>query len=50
MTKLGQFRVKEEDDSANSLRPGALFFNRINKAASGAQGTRGAGDGVTHLA
>ncbi|XP_017445286.3 DNA repair protein XRCC1 isoform X2 [Rattus norvegicus] len=34
VTKLGQFRVKEEDDSANSLRPGALFFNRINKAAS----------------
>ncbi|XP_032750105.1 DNA repair protein XRCC1 [Rattus rattus] len=34
VTKLGQFRVKEEDDSANSLRPGALFFNRINKASS----------------
>ncbi|XP_020043240.1 DNA repair protein XRCC1 isoform X1 [Castor canadensis] len=31
VTKLGQFRVKEEDESANSLRPGALFFNRINK-------------------
>lgn len=43
MTKLGQFRVKEEDDSANSLRPGALFFSRINKTSSG---TRGTGCGV----
>lgn len=34
MTKLGQFRVKEEDDSANSLKPGALFFSRINKTSS----------------
>ncbi|XP_028638387.1 DNA repair protein XRCC1 isoform X2 [Grammomys surdaster] len=34
VTKLGQFRVKEEDDSANSLKPGALFFSRINKASS----------------
>ncbi|XP_059237247.1 DNA repair protein XRCC1 isoform X1 [Mustela nigripes] len=31
VTKLGQFRVKEEDEGANSLRPGALFFSRINK-------------------
>ncbi|XP_065755013.1 DNA repair protein XRCC1 [Phocoena phocoena] len=31
VTKLGQFRVKEEDESASSLRPGALFFSRINK-------------------
>lgn len=46
MTKLGQFRVKEEDDSANSLKPGALFFSRINKATSGARGMRGAGDGI----
>lgn len=38
MTKLGQFRVKEEDDSANSLKPGALFFGRINKMSSGACG------------
>lgn len=34
VTKLGQFRVKEEDDGASSLRPGALFFNRINKTSS----------------
>ncbi|XP_075845277.1 DNA repair protein XRCC1 isoform X1 [Microtus pennsylvanicus] len=34
VTKLGQFRVKEEDDSANSLKPGALFFSRINKTSS----------------
>ncbi|XP_008569157.1 PREDICTED: DNA repair protein XRCC1 isoform X1 [Galeopterus variegatus] len=33
VTKLGQFRVKEEDESANSLRPGALFFSRINKTS-----------------
>ncbi|XP_006142080.1 DNA repair protein XRCC1 isoform X2 [Tupaia chinensis] len=33
VTKLGQFRVKEEDESASSLRPGALFFSRINKTA-----------------
>uniref|UniRef100_A0A452FFR0 DNA repair protein XRCC1 n=1 Tax=Capra hircus TaxID=9925 RepID=A0A452FFR0_CAPHI len=31
VTKLGQFRVKEEDESASSLKPGALFFSRINK-------------------
>lgn len=41
MTKLGQFRVKEEDDGASSLKPGALFFSRINKTSSGA-----CGDGV----
>uniref|UniRef100_A0A8C9UND9 X-ray repair cross complementing 1 n=1 Tax=Spermophilus dauricus TaxID=99837 RepID=A0A8C9UND9_SPEDA len=35
VTKLGQFRVKEEDDSASSLRPGALFFSRINKTSPG---------------
>lgn len=40
MTKLGQFRVKEEDDSANSLKPGALFFGRINKMSSGVCGAR----------
>ncbi|XP_016047946.1 DNA repair protein XRCC1 isoform X2 [Erinaceus europaeus] len=28
VTKLGQFRVKEEDEGASSLRPGALFFSR----------------------
>lgn len=36
VTKLGQFRVKEEDESTNSLRPGALFFSRINKTAPAA--------------
>lgn len=34
VTKLGQFRVKEEDESASSLRPGALFFSRINKTST----------------
>lgn len=38
MTKLGQFRVKEEDDGASSLKPGALFFGRISKPSSGACG------------
>ncbi|XP_078216175.1 DNA repair protein XRCC1 isoform X2 [Callithrix jacchus] len=33
VTKLGQFRVKEEDESANSLRPGALFFSRVKKTS-----------------
>lgn len=33
VTKLGQFRVKEEDEGASALRPGALFFNRINKTS-----------------
>ncbi|KAM8791025.1 DNA repair protein XRCC1 isoform 1-T1 [Rhynchonycteris naso] len=33
VTKLGQFRVKEEDEGASSLRPGALFFSRINKTS-----------------
>ncbi|XP_053463093.1 DNA repair protein XRCC1 isoform X2 [Nycticebus coucang] len=33
VTKLGQFRVKEEDESTNSLRPGSLFFSRINKTS-----------------
>uniref|UniRef100_A0A8C0KM80 X-ray repair cross complementing 1 n=1 Tax=Canis lupus dingo TaxID=286419 RepID=A0A8C0KM80_CANLU len=36
VTKLGQFRVKEEDEGANSLRPGALFFSRINKTSPAA--------------
>uniref|UniRef100_A0A480JQU2 DNA repair protein XRCC1 n=1 Tax=Sus scrofa TaxID=9823 RepID=A0A480JQU2_PIG len=31
VTRLGQFRVKEEDESTSSLRPGALFFSRINR-------------------
>ncbi|XP_006901131.1 PREDICTED: DNA repair protein XRCC1 [Elephantulus edwardii] len=31
VTKLGQFRVKEEDEGGSSLRPGALFFSRVNK-------------------
>ncbi|XP_036087584.1 DNA repair protein XRCC1 isoform X2 [Rousettus aegyptiacus] len=34
VTKLGQFRVKEEDESGSSLRPGALFFNWINKTST----------------
>ncbi|XP_008156610.2 DNA repair protein XRCC1 [Eptesicus fuscus] len=34
VTKLGQFRVKEEDEGASSLRPGALFFSRINKTST----------------
>ncbi|XP_037676558.1 DNA repair protein XRCC1 isoform X3 [Choloepus didactylus] len=33
VTKLGQFRVKEEDESGNCLRPGALFFSRVNKTS-----------------
>ncbi|KAM5236777.1 DNA repair protein XRCC1 isoform 2-T2 [Ctenodactylus gundi] len=33
VTKLGQFRVKDEDESASSLKPGALFFSRINKTS-----------------
>ncbi|XP_058531121.1 DNA repair protein XRCC1 isoform X2 [Ochotona princeps] len=33
VTKLGQFRVKEEDEGASALKPGALFFNRINKTS-----------------
>lgn len=36
VTKLGQFRVKEEDEGTNSLRPGALFFSRINKTVPAA--------------
>ncbi|CAH7384863.1 DNA repair protein XRCC1 [Phodopus roborovskii] len=31
VTKLGQFRVKEEGAGTSSLKPGALFFSRINK-------------------
>ncbi|XP_077918854.1 DNA repair protein XRCC1 isoform X4 [Halichoerus grypus] len=38
VTKLGQFRVKEEDEGANSLRPGALFFSRINKTSPATAG------------
>ncbi|XP_011366346.1 DNA repair protein XRCC1 isoform X3 [Pteropus vampyrus] len=34
VTKLGQFRVKEEDEGSSSLRPGALFFNWINKTST----------------
>ncbi|XP_006871424.1 PREDICTED: DNA repair protein XRCC1 [Chrysochloris asiatica] len=33
VTKLGQFRVKEEDEGGSSLRPGALFFSRVNKTS-----------------
>uniref|UniRef100_G3UFN2 DNA repair protein XRCC1 n=1 Tax=Loxodonta africana TaxID=9785 RepID=G3UFN2_LOXAF len=38
VTKLGQFRVKEEDEGGNSLRPGALFFSRVNKTSPGKWG------------
>ncbi|XP_034553833.1 DNA repair protein XRCC1 [Notolabrus celidotus] len=35
LTKLGQFRVKDESpSSAPSLQPGSLFFNRDNSAKS----------------
>ncbi|XP_069598660.1 DNA repair protein XRCC1 isoform X1 [Ranitomeya imitator] len=32
VTKLGQFKVKEEESSSPSMRPGSLFFNRTSKA------------------
>ncbi|XP_007941308.1 DNA repair protein XRCC1 [Orycteropus afer afer] len=38
VTKLGQFRVKEEDEGGSSLRPGALFFSRVNKTAPATAG------------
>uniref|UniRef100_UPI00398F32E4 DNA repair protein XRCC1-like n=1 Tax=Pristiophorus japonicus TaxID=55135 RepID=UPI00398F32E4 len=31
ITKLGQFMVKEEEDKANSLKPGSLFFSRAGR-------------------
>ncbi|XP_073179680.1 DNA repair protein XRCC1 isoform X1 [Lepidochelys kempii] len=31
VTKLGQFKVKDEDSSSASMRPGALFFSRASK-------------------
>ncbi|XP_041427601.1 DNA repair protein XRCC1 [Xenopus laevis] len=31
VTKLGQFMVKEEENSSPSMRPGSLFFNRTSK-------------------
>ncbi|MGH0160249.1 UNVERIFIED_CONTAM: hypothetical protein FKN15_048660 [Acipenser sinensis] len=31
LTKLGQFRVKEEEPNTASLKPGSLFFNRAAK-------------------
>ncbi|KAM9299637.1 DNA repair protein XRCC1 [Gastrophryne carolinensis] len=34
VTKLGQFKVKEEESSSSSMRPGALFFSRPNKPES----------------
>ncbi|XP_027714029.1 DNA repair protein XRCC1 isoform X2 [Vombatus ursinus] len=33
VTKLGAFRVKEDDGTSSSLRPGALFFSRVSKAS-----------------
>ncbi|KAM4704072.1 DNA repair protein XRCC1 isoform 2-T2 [Rhinophrynus dorsalis] len=31
VTKLGNFKVKEEENSSPSMRPGSLFFNRASK-------------------
>nr|XP_056702239.1 DNA repair protein XRCC1 [Euleptes europaea] len=31
LTKLGQFKVKDEDSNSASLKPGALFFSRASK-------------------
>ncbi|XP_044152791.1 DNA repair protein XRCC1 [Bufo gargarizans] len=31
VTKLGQFKVKEEESSPPSMRPGSLFFSRTSK-------------------
>ncbi|KAE8594176.1 hypothetical protein XENTR_v10019480 [Xenopus tropicalis] len=31
VTKLGQFMVKEEENSSPSMRPGSLFFSRTSK-------------------
>uniref|UniRef100_A0A8C8SRT8 DNA repair protein XRCC1 n=1 Tax=Pelusios castaneus TaxID=367368 RepID=A0A8C8SRT8_9SAUR len=31
VTKLGQFKVKDEDGNSASMRPGALFFSRASK-------------------
>ncbi|XP_053123563.1 DNA repair protein XRCC1 [Hemicordylus capensis] len=31
VTKLGQFKVKDDDNGASSLKPGALFFSRASK-------------------
>uniref|UniRef100_A0A8C5L4V0 X-ray repair complementing defective repair in Chinese hamster cells 1 n=1 Tax=Jaculus jaculus TaxID=51337 RepID=A0A8C5L4V0_JACJA len=36
VTKLGQFRVKEEDGGASALRPGALFFSRVSRTTAAA--------------
>ncbi|XP_074163129.1 DNA repair protein XRCC1 isoform X1 [Sminthopsis crassicaudata] len=33
VTKLGAFRVKEDDGTGSSLRPGSLFFSRASKAS-----------------
>ncbi|XP_067316942.1 DNA repair protein XRCC1-like [Anolis sagrei] len=31
VTKLGQFKVKDDDSNSSSLKPGALFFSRASK-------------------
>ncbi|XP_042295448.1 DNA repair protein XRCC1 isoform X1 [Sceloporus undulatus] len=31
VTKLGQFKVKDDDSNSSSLKPGALFFSRVSK-------------------
>ncbi|KAL1769578.1 DNA repair protein XRCC1 isoform X1 [Sigmodon hispidus] len=41
VTKLGQFRVKEEDDSASTLKPGALFFSRTKTSPASASDPAG---------
>ncbi|XP_056652962.1 DNA repair protein XRCC1 isoform X2 [Monodelphis domestica] len=35
VTKLGAFRVREDDGASGSLRPGALFFSRVSKTSPG---------------
>ncbi|KAM3921905.1 DNA repair protein XRCC1 isoform 2-T2 [Leptodactylus fuscus] len=32
VTKLGQFKVKDEESASPSMRPGSLFFNRTSKS------------------
>ncbi|XP_044524452.1 DNA repair protein XRCC1 [Gracilinanus agilis] len=38
VTKLGAFRVREDDGTSGSLRPGALFFSRVGKASPSEMG------------
>uniref|UniRef100_A0A8D0LAH8 X-ray repair cross complementing 1 n=1 Tax=Sphenodon punctatus TaxID=8508 RepID=A0A8D0LAH8_SPHPU len=34
VTKLGQFKVKDDDSNSISMRPGALFFSRASKPSA----------------